>query len=70
MDREQREKYNRGRRLLKELEEITSRYQKLRFFLDTTEDIESSKKYILEAQSSTMEEYMRILTKRLEHSIY
>lgn len=70
MNREQREKYNRGRRLLKELEEITSRYQKLRFFLDTTEDIESSKKYILEAQSSTVEEYMRILTKRLEHSIY
>lgn len=70
MDREQQEKYNRGRRLLKELEEITSRYQKLRFFLDTTEDIESSNKYILEAQSSTMEEYMRILTKRLEHSIY
>lgn len=70
MNREQQEKYNRGRRLLKELEEITSRYQKLRFFLDTTEDIESSNKYILEAQSSTMEEYMRILTKRLEHSIY
>lgn len=70
MNREQQEKYNRGRRLLKELEEITSRYQKLRFYIDTTEDIESSIKYILEAQSSTMEEYMRILTKRLEHSIY
>lgn len=70
MTREQQEKYNRGRRLLKELEEITSRYQKLRFYIDTTEDIESSTKYILEAQSSTMEEYMRILTKRLEHSIY
>lgn len=70
MNKEQQEKYNRGRRLLKELEEITSRYQKLRFFLDTTEDIESSNKYVLEAQSSTMEEYMRILTKRLEHSIY
>lgn len=70
MNREQQEKYSRGRRLLKELEEITSRYQKLRFFLDTTEDIESSNKYILEAQSSTMEEYMRILTKRLKHSIY
>lgn len=70
MNKEQQEKYNRGRRLLKELEEITSRYQKLRFYIDTTEDIESSTKYILEAQSSTMEEYMRILTKRLEHSIY
>ena len=70
MTREQQEKYNRGRRLIKELEEITSRYQKLRFYIDTTEDIESSNKYILEAQSSTMEEYMRILTKRLEHSIY
>ena len=70
MTREQQEKYNRGRRLLKELEEITSRYQKLRFYIDTTEDIESNTKYVLEAQSSTMEEYMRILTKRLEHSIY
>lgn len=70
MNKEQQEKYNRGRRLLKELEEITSRYQKLRFYIDTTEDIESSTKYILEAQSSSMEEYMRILTKRLEHSIY
>ena len=70
MNKEQQEKYNRGRRLLKELEAITSRYQKLRFFLDTTEDIESSNRYILEAQSSSMEEYMRILTKRLEHSIY
>lgn len=70
MNREQQEKYNRGRRLLKELEEITSRYQKLRFYIDTTEDIESNTKYVLEAQSSTMEEYMRILTKRLENSIY
>lgn len=70
MNKEQQEKYNRGRRLLKELEEITSRYQKLRFYIDTTEDIESSTKHVLEAQSSTMEEYMRILTKRLEHSIY
>lgn len=70
MNKEQQEKYNRGRRLLKELEEITSRYQKLRFYIDTTEDIESNTKYVLEAQSSTMEEYMRILTKRLEHSIY
>ena len=70
MNKEQQEKYNRGRRLLKELEEITSRYQKLRFYIDTTEDIESSTKYVLEAQSSSMEEYMRILTKRLEHSIY
>lgn len=70
MNKEQQEKYNRGRRLIKELEEITSRYQKLRFYIDTTEDIESSTKYILEAQSSSMEEYMRILTKRLEYSIY
>lgn len=70
MNREQQDKYNRGRRLTKELEEITSRYQKLRFYIDTAEEIESSTKYILEAQSSAMEEYMKILTKRLEHSIY
>lgn len=70
MNKEQQEQYNRGRRLLKELEEITSRYQKLRFYIDTTEDIESNTKYVLETQSSAMEDYMRILTKRLENSIY
>ena len=70
MDKEQQERYNRGRRLVKELEEITSRYQKLRFYIDTTEEIESSKKYILETQSSAMEDYIRILAKRLENSIY
>lgn len=70
MNKEQQERYNRGRRLIKELEEITSRYQKLRFYIDTTEGIESSTKYILETQSSAMEDYMRILAKRLENSIY
>lgn len=70
MNREQRNKFNRGRRLTEELNELIDRYQKLKFFLDTTEDVEPSTKYILETQSSVIEEYMKILTKRLENGIY
>lgn len=70
MNMEQTKRYNRGRRLNEELNELIDRYQKLKFFLDTTEDVEPSTKYILETQSSVMEEYIKILTKRLENMIY
>lgn len=70
MNKEQTKRYNRGRRLTEELNELIDRYQKLKFFLDTTEDVEPSTKYILETQSSVMKEYMKILTKRLENGIY
>ena len=70
MNREQQEKYNRGRRLLKELEEITSRYQKLRFFLDTSAELGDGHIFALETQATIMEEYIKILTKRLENTVY
>lgn len=70
MNMKQTKRYNRGIRLTVELNELIDRYQKLKFFLDTTEDVEPSTKYILETQSSVMEEYMKILTKRLENGIY
>ncbi len=70
MDKEQQQKYNRGRRLIKELEDVLSRYQKLRFFLDTSEDLEDGDIFSLESQASIMEEYINILTKRLENTIY
>lgn len=70
MNMKQTKRYNRGIRLTVELNELIDRYQKLKFFLDTTEDVEPSTKYILKTQSSVMEEYMKILTKRLENGIY
>lgn len=70
MDKEQQQKYNRGRRLIKELEEVLSRYQKLRFFLDTSDELEDGHIFALETQATVMEEYINILTKRLENTIY
>lgn len=70
MNKEQQQKYNRGRRLVKELQEVLSRYQKLRFFLDTSEELEDGYIFALESQASVMEEYIKILTKRLENTIY
>lgn len=70
MNAKQTKRYNRGIRLTVELNELIDRYQKLKFFLDTAEDVEPSTKYILKTQSSVMEEYMKILTKRLENGIY
>lgn len=70
MNKEQQQKYNRGRRLIKELEDVLSRYQKLRFFLDTSEELEDGHIFSLESQASVMEEYIKILTKRIENTIY
>lgn len=70
MDKEQQQKYNRGRRLIKELEEVLSRYQRLRFFLDTSNELEDGHIFALETQATVMEEYINILTKRLENTIY
>lgn len=70
MNKEQQQKYNRGRRLVKELQEVLSRYQKLRFFLDTSDELEDGHIFALETQATVMEEYINILTKRLENTIY
>lgn len=70
MNQEQQQKYNRGRRLLKELQEVLSRYQRLRFFLDTSEELVDGNRFALETQATVMEEYINILNKRLQQTIY
>lgn len=70
MNNEQQQQFNRGRRLVKEFEEVISRYQKLRFFLDTTDEIIDGDRFALETQATVMEEYINILNKRLQQTIY
>lgn len=70
MEKEQQKQYERGRRLVGELREVISRYQKLRFFLDTSDEIADGDRFALETQTTIMEEYIKILTKRLENTIY
>lgn len=70
MNREQRNKYGRGRRLVEEFSELVDRYQKLRFYLDTEEDVDLEAELALEAQSTAMKNYMDVLTIRLENSLY
>lgn len=70
MDKEQVERFNRGRRLIGELNDLASRYQKLNFYLDTTEEIDVLAEAVLEKQSETMKEYIDILINRLENSLY
>lgn len=70
MNNEQQQQFNRGKRLVKELEEVLSRYQKLRFFLDTTDEIIDGDRFALETQATVMEEYINILNKRLQQTIY
>ena len=70
MDKEQVERFNRGRRLLVELNELMSRYQKLNFYLDTAEDIDKFTEPVLDEQSLAMKEYIDILMKRIQDTIY
>lgn len=70
MNNEQQQQFNRGRRLVKELEDVISRYQKLRFFLDTTDELADGNRFALETQATVMEEYINILNKRLQQTIY
>lgn len=70
MNQEQQQQFNRGRRLIKELEDVLSRYQKLRFFLDTTDELVDGNRFALETQATVMEEYINILNKRLQQTIY
>lgn len=70
MNNEQQQKFNRGKRLVKELEDVISRYQKLRFFLDTTDELADGNRFALETQATVMEEYINILNKRLQQTIY
>lgn len=70
MTKEQVERFNRGRRLVGELNELAGRYQKLNFYLDTTEEIDVLSEAVLGKQSETMKEYIDILINRLENSLY
>lgn len=70
MNKEQTKKYNRGRRLVNELHDVTDRFQKLSFFLEVTEDISDVDRIILDTQASVMKEYIEILNKRIQQTIY
>lgn len=70
MNMEQTKRYSRGRRLTDELCDVTNQFQKLRFFLDTTENISDVDKVILDTQASVMKEYIEILIKRIQQTIY
>lgn len=70
MNMEQTKRYSRGRRLTDELYDVTNKFQKLRFFLDTTENISDVDKVILDTQASVMKEYIEILIKRIQQTIY
>ncbi|NMW84721.1 hypothetical protein HKO22_03045 [Peptoniphilus sp. AGMB00490] len=70
MDKVLTEKYNRGRRLIKELNEVLDRYQKLQFYIDTDQETDKATKIVLETQARIMREYINILTKRLENTEY
>lgn len=70
MNKEQTKRYNRGQRLVKELHDVTDRFQKLSFFLEVTEDISDVDRIILDTQASVMKEYIEILNKRIQQTIY
>lgn len=70
MNKEQTKRYNRGQRLVKELHDVTDRFQKLSFFLEVTEDISDVDRIILDTQASVMKEYIEILNKRIQQMIY
>lgn len=70
MNKEQTKRYNRGQRLVKELHDVTDRFQKLSFFLEVTEDISDVDRIILDTQASVIKEYIEILNKRIQQMIY
>lgn len=69
MDKETRDRYERGRRLLKELEGVMDNYQKLQFFLDTRDPKEDSRDLLYD-QSFAMKDYIDVLIKRIEEADY
>lgn len=70
MNMEQTKRYNRGRRLTDELYDVTNKFQKLSFFLEVTKDISDVDRIILDTQASVMKEYIEILNKRIQQTIY
>lgn len=70
MNMEQTKRYSRGRRLTDELYDVTDKFQKLSFFLEVTKDISDVDRIILDTQASVMKEYIEILNKRIQQTIY
>lgn len=69
MDREMRNRYERGRRLVNEYEFVLDNYQKLTFYLNG-EDRDREGIEDLEAQALRMEDYMDILRRRIKTANY
>lgn len=69
MDRETRNRYERGRRLVNEYEFVLDNYQKLTFYLNG-EDRDREGIEDLEAQALRMEDYMDILRRRIKTANY
>lgn len=69
MDREKRNRYERGRRLVNEYEFVLDNYQKLTFYLNG-EDRDREGIEDLEAQALRMEDYMDILRRRIKTANY
>lgn len=69
MDREKKNRYDRGRRLVNEYEFVLDNYQKLTFYLNG-EDRDREGIEDLEAQALRMEDYMDILRRRIKTANY
>ena len=69
MDKEMRNRYDRGRRLVNEYEFVLDNYQKLTFYLNG-EDRDREGIEDLEAQALRMEDYMDILRRRIKTANY
>lgn len=69
MDQETKQRYDRGRRLIKELEGVVDNYQKLQFYLGTSES-ERDSIDLLYDQSFAMKSYIDVLIQRIAEVDY
>ena len=69
MNDQMMEKFNRGRRILKELAEVLDNYQKLEFYINS-EDHDKKNIEILKKQSAAMKEYIDVLLERIANTAY
>ncbi|MBU5669622.1 hypothetical protein KQI68_07185 [Peptoniphilus sp. MSJ-1] len=66
MDIESQKIYERGRRLVKELEVLISNYQKLKFYINAQDDVPA----LYLKQASSMRDYIDILLERIKKTCY
>lgn len=69
MNQEAVKKYERGRRLIKELESVVDNYQKLQFYLSTNDAKEDSLDLLYD-QSFAMKSYIDVLVQRIAEVEY